>query len=188
MEFEQLVRDGVRLRVVREGQPRRWAVVLPGAAYTPDGALFWFARKALVARGLGVVEVWWEAPGTDAAGAGLAVADERGGAALVLAKSIGTAVLAELEPDRPAVWLTPLLHREPVLAALLSPASPALVVVGMSDPASPPNRVARLGEVELLELEGADHSLEVPDALASLELLRRTTGAIDAFAARCLSS
>jgi pimeloyl-ACP methyl ester carboxylesterase len=186
MELQQLVRDGVRLRLVHEGEPRRWAVVLPGAAYTPDGALFWFSRKALVVRGLGVVEVWWDAAGAEAARAGLAVADERGGGALVLAKSIGTTVLAELQLELPAVWLTPLLAREPVLEALRNPPAPALVVVGTADPASPPERVAELSGVELLELEGADHSLEVPDALASLELLRRSTGAIDAFAGRWL--
>ncbi|HEY7208070.1 MAG TPA: hypothetical protein VH416_07500 [Gaiellaceae bacterium] len=188
MKLEQLARDGVRLRIAREGEPNRWAVVLPGAGYTPDGALFWFARKALVARGLGLVEVWWDAPGVAAARAGLELADERGGAVLLVAKSIGTSVLAELEPELPAVWLTPLLGRELVRSALSRPAEPALVVVGRADPASPPELVAELRGVELLELDGADHALEVPDPLASLELLRRTTEAIDAFAGRCLSS
>src|SRR5215470_2539459 len=116
MELQQLVRDGVRLRLVYEGEPQRWAVVLPGAMYTPDGALFWFARKALVARGLGVVEVWWDSAGVEAGRAGLAEAGERGSAAIVLAKSIGTAVLADLQVDIPAVWLTPLLGRDTVLS------------------------------------------------------------------------
>ena len=169
---------------------RRAAVVLPGARYSPASPLLWFARKAVQRHGWTVVEVWdeWKGGGDPvswveararAALASVPDAEER----LVVAKSISTpaaALAADL--GLPAVWLTPLLKEQDVLAGLRRRSAPALLVGGTADPAWDARVARELEGAEVLELDGANHTLEIEDdPLASIDALRLLTERVDAF-------
>lgn len=157
------------------------AVVLPGVDYTPARPLLHFTRKLLVRRGFAVLELWWEFdrrgdPQGWVAAQVEAVADAP---ALVVGKSLGTFAAVHM-PDVPAVWLTPLLQFHPVVAALREPRAPTLVVCGGADDAT---RVDALPPGAVV-IPGADHSLEVDDALSSLDALRQVVERIDEFVGR----
>ena len=172
----------------RPGADRR-LVILPGARYPTRAPLLWFSREVAVARGYGVLEVLDEPPaGEDP----FAWARDRASRALehdpsahdvVIGKSL-TSEAAGLVADRglPAIWLTPLLDRPSVLKGLDRTPSPTLLVGSTADqtwrPASLPDNVM----LDLLELDGLDHGLQLPgDPLASLKALRTVTKRIDRF-------
>ena len=174
------------------GDPQRVAIVLPGAGYLPAYPLLWFAREAVQRHGWSVLEVWdqvrpegdqrrWVEDRALAALEHAAAADRL----LVVSKSVSTfAAPLVAERSLPAIWLTPFFDVAPVLEALRGASAPALVVGGTADPLWDSALVATLG-AEVLELAGVDHALEVDgDPLASIDALRRTTGAIDGFVAR----
>jgi hypothetical protein len=174
----------------REGDPARCAVVLPGVVYFSQAPLLWFAREAAQARGWSVLELTERAPrgeepfawmrGRAARALDAAEADT----VAVIGKSLASAA-APLVAERglPAVWLTPLLDRSEVVGAVEAGAAPALLVGTPTDPTWGEGTVPRGPEV--LELEGLDHSLQVPgDPLASLDVLRRVTERIGEFLGR----
>ena len=87
------------------------------------------------------------------------------------------------ERGLPAVWLTPLLVRSDVVDALRAARAPTLAVGSPADPRWAEG-IPESDDVELLELDGLDHSLQVEgDPLASLEVLRKVTSRIRAFLA-----
>jgi hypothetical protein len=169
--------------LLHEGDPARCAVVLPGIRYFSQAPLLWFAREAAKAHGWSVLELTERAPDDHDPFAWMR---ERAAAALhvvepvaVVGKSLGSAA-APLVSERglPAVWLTPLLDRPEVAEAI---APPALLVGSTADPtwAAGPRPD---DPVDVMELEGLDHSLQVAnDPLASLEVLRSVTERIDGF-------
>ena len=173
------------------GDPALAAVVLPGARYLPFAPLLWFAREVVQARGWTVLEVWDELrdPGVDARTwveeRALAALDRVGAAdTLLVTKSLSShAVHVAAERNLPGVWLTPLLVAPEVAKGFTELRAPALLVGGGADE-SWDGALARSLRHEVLELEGADHSLQLPgEPLASLELLRRVVGRIDTFVA-----
>ena len=149
--------------ILHEGDPGRCAVLLPGVRYFSQAPLLWFAREAAQAAGWSVLELSERAP----AGEEPVRVDARAGRArarrgrgrdtvAVIGKSLGSAA-APLVAERglPAVWLTPLLSRPEVVAALRGGDAPALARgqprrpdVGRrrSGPAS--------GRLEVLEFDG----------------------------------
>lgn len=173
------------------GDPDRVAVVLPGARYLPFAPLLWFARGVATSRGWSVLEVWdeyvdhrleprrWVEERAEAALA-------RAGASRVLlvAKSISSgAVHLAVERGFPGVWLTPLLHIEDIAAGFDRLEAPALLVGGTADESWVAETARQAGH-PLLELEGADHSLQLPgDPLGSIDVLRRVVDRIDVFVA-----
>lgn len=175
------------------GAGDRVAVVLPGARYLPGYPLLWFSRKALQQEGWTVIEVWDEWKDGDAR----KWVEERARAALdrapkeaqtlVVAKSISTHA-ASLVAERgiPAVWLTPLLKDEEIVAALRRAPAPALLIGGSADPdAWDLAAAASISGGEVLEIAAADHSLEIPGhALASIDALREVASAIHWFVVR----
>jgi hypothetical protein len=176
--------------LLREGDPARCAVVLPGVAYFSQAPLLWFAREAAQARGWSVLEVTERAPRGeepfawmgDRAARALDAAEAE--TVAVIGKSLASAA-APLVAERglPAVWLTPLLNRPEVVRALEAGAAPALLVGTPADPTWGEGTVPCGPEV--LELEGLDHSLQVPgDPLASLDVLRWVTEGIGEFLRR----
>jgi hypothetical protein len=178
--------------VLHEGDPGRCAVVLPGVRYFSQAPLLWFAREAAQAAGWSVLELSERAPGDEepfewmrkraASALDAAVADT----VAVIGKSLGSAA-APLVAERglPAVWLTPLLVRPEVVAALSSSSAPALLIGSSADPTWSDGEVPGGDAVEVLEFEGLDHSLQVEDdPLASLDLLRQVTERIGAFLGR----
>jgi hypothetical protein len=164
-------------------------VLLPGAGYSTQAPLLWFACRLALARGAGALAL------LDALGAG----DEPFGWALdrarraldhapaartvVIGKSLASAA-AGLVADRglAALWLTPLLDQPVVVEGLARAAAPTWLVGGTLDPTWRPSALPAAGAIEVVELDGLDHSLEVPgDPIASLPFLERTVGVIDRF-------
>lgn len=88
------------------------------------------------------------------------------------------------------MWLTPLIADRgttvapQVIEGLRFGTAPRLLIGGSDDPTWDGDIASALSHAEILELPGADHSLEVPgDAARSLDYLRTVTEAISRFAA-----
>ena len=176
--------------VLHDGDPGRCAVILPGVRYFSQAPLLWFAREAAQARGWSVLEVSERAPEdeepfawmTDRAARAL---DSVSGTptAVVIGKSLGSAA-APLVAERglAAVWLTPLLIRPEVVSALNEASAPTLLVGSTADPTWSGGRQPEGDAIEVVELDGLDHTLQVPgDPLASIDVLRQVTERIGSF-------
>ena len=170
-----------------EGDPSRRAVILPGVRYFSQAPLLWFAREAAQAHGWSVVEVDERAPAGEEPFGWMRGQAERALEAaagaeyvVVIGKSLGSSAASLV--TGPAIWLTPLLDRDEIVAALESAAAPTLLVGSPADPTWGDGRVPENPSLQVLELEGLDHSLQVSgDPLASLDVLRRVTERVDAF-------
>ena len=171
----------------------RAALLVPGRLYGPSAPLLWFARAAAQARRAHVEAVDWVVPDDlpDAAWAQW-VADQVTtrldkvtpdyGPPLVIAKSLGTGA-AGLAADRglPAIWLTPLLHLDAVVAGLRRATAPYLLIGGTDDE-SWNLQLAEDLTPHVLSVAHADHALHVPGRLAaSAEVLGRVATAIEDF-------
>ncbi|MEJ5867669.1 hypothetical protein WDV85_07945 [Pseudokineococcus sp. 5B2Z-1] len=184
---------------VRPGDPQRVLTLLPGRGYTPQAPLLHFTSSLLLERGWTVREVWWGRlpptgdPETDARQA--LVEGERALRAVqarehvVVAKSLGTRLLpVARELGLPGVWLTPLLREDVVRGALGAPDKPSLLVGGTADNAAWDPEVAeqaRLDGWDVLEVPGADHSLELPgDARGSLRVLEQVLDRVEGLIGR----
>lgn len=160
-----------------QGTNGRVAVLLPGASYSPDRPVLYYAREVLRAQGWSVEEVWWnpedlasdEAVIRTAKAAFEKVADSN---PLVVGKSIGSLALPLVaQRGWPAIWLTPLLNRPELLDALKIVTSKTLLVGGTADDYWN-SKVAVASGQQILEMPGADHGLEIPgNPLASVDLL-----------------
>jgi hypothetical protein len=175
--------------VLHDGDPARCAVVLPGVRYFSQAPLLWFAREAAQAAGWSVLELSERAPADeepfawmrDRAARALDAAGD--GTVAVIGKSLGSAA-APLAAERelPAVWLTPLLVRPEVAAAVRGATAAALLIGSPADPTWADGEQPVGGSAEVLEFEGLDHSLQVErDPLASLDVLRQVTERVGAF-------
>jgi hypothetical protein len=170
-----------------EGDPSRLAVILPGVRYFSQAPLLWFAREAAQAHGWSVIEVDERAPDDQEPFAWMRAqaehALETAGATehvVVIGKSLGS--VAAPMVSGPAVWLTPLLVQDEIVSALESATAPTLLVGSEADPTWGGGRVPDNPALEVLELDGLDHSLQVSgDPLASLDVLRRVTERVHAF-------
>lgn len=91
---------------------------------------------------------------------------------LVVGKSLGSLALPLVaQRGWPAIWLTPLLNRPELVAALKDMTGKTLLIGGAAD-ASWNNTVAKVSGQQVLEMPGADHDLEIPgNPLASVGLL-----------------
>jgi hypothetical protein len=164
-------------------------VLLPGARYSTQAPLLWFAREIALAHGAGVLEVLDQ---MRAAGDPFAWARDRANRALdfaparqplVVGKSLASAA-AGLVADRAlsALWLTPLLDQRIVVEGLARASAPTMLVGGTLDKTWNAGAVPRTSALEVVELPGLDHSLQVPgDASGSLEGLRQAVAVIERF-------
>lgn len=161
-----------------EGDPDRCAVVLPGIRYFSQAPLLWFAREVVQAHGWSVVEVDERAPaGEEPFGWMLGQAeralDAASGAATVavIGKSLGS--VAATIWSGPAAWLTPLLDREEIVEALRATGAPTLLVGSPDDPTWGDGTVPDNPALDVLELPGLDHALQVSGSpSSSLDVLR----------------
>jgi hypothetical protein len=179
--------------LLHEHDPDRCVVVLPGMQYSTQAPLLWFAREVAARRGFSVLEVLDSLPEGDepfdwARDRARRALDHAGAreVVVVVGKSLASAA-AGIVADRalPGVWLTPLLDREPVAADLARAARPALLVGGSADASWVPAALAENELLEVIELDGLDHSLQRPgDPLASLDALHAVSERIDGFLAR----
>ncbi len=170
-----------------EGDPSHCAVLLPGIRYFSQAPLLWFAREVAQARGWSVVEVDERAPGDEEPfewmrGQARRAIDAAGGAELVVVvgKSLGSAAAPLVEG--PAAWLTPLLTRPEIGEALGAVRAPTLLVGSPADSSWGDGTLPDNPALEVLELPGLDHSLQVSgDPSASLDALRTVTDRFGAF-------
>ena len=173
----------------------RVAIVLPGAHYLPGYPLLWFAGEAVRQLGWGVLEIWDEVDDADGdrkswveARARAALEWSSGARSLLLvAKSISSlAAGLDRTATLPAIWLTPVLNFPEVVAALERRTAPGLLVGGTADdPHWIPSIAARMPAAEIVEIEGADHALQIEgDARRSVDTLRRVVDAVLSFVER----
>lgn len=165
------------MKVVQRGSndpDAMFAVVLPGSGYPALAPVLHWPARLLAAAGWRLAVVVWNPEtegGDDPVAFVLRALQQAAGDALpdlLLAKSLGTlAAPWAAEHDVPGIWLTPLLGEQPVLDALRGMDERSIAVGGSRD------RLWRSGAlddaaIEVLEVPGADHALELPDWRASL--------------------
>jgi hypothetical protein len=164
-----------------EGDPDRCAVILPGVRYFSQAPLLWFAREVAQAHGWSVVEVDERAPQDgDPFGWMLGQAERAldaasdAGTVAVIGKSLGT--VAATRWSGPAAWLTPLLNRAEIVHALRATRAPTLLVGSPYDPTWSGGSAPDNPALDVLELPGLDHSLQVSGSpSSSLDALRTVT-------------
>jgi hypothetical protein len=148
--------------------------------------LLLFAGRLLEQHGLEVNRVSWSDPDggrrpalADAAAALDTVPSTR--RHIVVAKSLGTLALPlAVRADLPGIWLTPLCHEAEIASAIRAATAPTLLIGGTGD-RSWDGDIARSGAAEVVELEGADHALGLPDAVGSAVYLHQVVVAMAAF-------
>lgn len=172
--------------------------MLPGGMYGPYTPLLMFAADAAQARGARIRAVSWSQadvpPALDRADRGpwvvaevAPVLDEVAAGwpdatPLLIGKSFGVNA-APLAADRglPAVWLTPNLTSDWVVAALRRATAPYLLVGGTADKAWD-STLAHALSPYVCEIDGADHGMYVPGRLAaSAALLGQVATAVEDF-------
>jgi hypothetical protein len=177
--------------LLHENDPGRCVVVLPGMQYSTQAPLLWVAREVAAARGWSALEVLDALPeGAEPFGwardrARRALDRVEADEVVVVGKSLASAA-ARLVADRilPAVWLTPLLNEARVVDDLSRAPRPALLVGGTADEAWVPDALADSGLLEVVSLDGLDHSLQrAGDPGGSLGALRLVAERIDRFLA-----
>jgi hypothetical protein len=143
-------------------------VVLPGRGYHPDRPLLAVASQVAVDLGWLVRQVWWRAPrdvSPQWAGEEMAAAVAGyDGPVRVLAKSLASlAAPSAASSSYLCCWLTPLLGEAAVVEGIRANPAAQLLVGGTADSLWDSAVAHQLaGErTEVLELPGADHSLEV---------------------------
>ena len=194
-----------------EGAIGHLAVLLPGFGYTLDMPLFYYAENLLLERGWDVLRVeyaynrhpayqslpepererWLFEDATAAWRAGLGQrAYER---VVLIGKSLGTLAMGHLltatepPPTVGAVWLTPLLSKEPLRQQIRGYGGPSLFVIGTADPHFDPvvleeMQVATIGEAVVVR--NADHGMDIPgDPIASVRAVERVVEALGRFLA-----
>jgi pimeloyl-ACP methyl ester carboxylesterase len=173
-----------------QGDPSRCVVLLPGIRYSTQAPLLWFAREAAQAGGWSVVEVTERAPGDEQPFEWMKGQAQRALAAasgaervVVVGKSLGSAAAPMV--SGPAVWLTPLLNQTGIAAAIGAATAPTLLIGSTADPTWSEGSVRENEALEVVELDGLDHSLQVSaDPLASLDVLRDVTARVASFLER----
>jgi hypothetical protein len=175
--------------LLHEGDPERCVVVLPGVRYFSQAPLLWFAREVAEAAGWSVLELSERAPADEEPfewilkRAESALNATSATQVALVGKSLGSAA-APLATQRalPAVWLTPLLIRPEVLAALGATDRPTLIVGSPADPSWGNGELPENEALEVLELDDLDHSLQREgDPLGSIDVLRTVTERVASF-------
>lgn len=177
--------------LLHENDSERCVVVLPGMQYSTQAPLLWFAREVAAARGWSALEVLDSLPegaepfgwARDRARRALDRAAADASEVAVIGKSLASGA-AGLVADRgvPAIWLTPLLNERRVADDLSRAARPALLIGGSADEAWTPDALADSGLLQVVQLDGLDHSLQRPgEPRASLDALRAVAERVDRF-------
>lgn len=178
-----------------DGDADRIVLVLPGRGYTVRRPVLRYPVRALAQDGWTVRHLEWTGgsrPTDDVAQevyGGLVRELSEAPTPFVLAKSLGSLALpTAAELGVPGCWLTPLLREPDVVAAAMAAAArgtPTLLVGGSADvlwSAAAARAVATRGGV-VLDVDGADHSLEVDgDVDATLAALVNVVAHVRRFA------
>ncbi len=144
------------------------ATLFPGIGYTPDRPLLHYAGTILRDSGWAVRNVWWPELPDDGDSLNTMVSDiawrelhaEVATKRLVIGKSLGSlAIPVAAEMALPGIWLTPLLHNPKVLDGLARMEAPTLLIGGTDDELWDGDAARATGH-QVLEIDGANHSLE----------------------------
>ena len=153
-------------------------IIVPGSGYGPQAPLLALASEALTDLNAVVETISWTVPdGLLTVGPEpfvrvhvLAALHRLAEAApntqpVLIGKSLGT-YAAELAAERelPAIWLTPLLYEDRIVAAITRNPAPALLVGGTRDRSWIPDAAVRTGKT-VLTIDGGNHSLRPPGSL-----------------------
>ena len=185
------------------------AILLPGLGYTCDMPLLYYASELLLGLGADVLLVeyaygrrpdfhaasdaekrhWLFADTAAACRAALAKRPYR--KITIVGKSLGTRAMGHLLTTEPAfagasaIWLTPLLRDDHLLAQIEQSARPSLFVIGTADAHYDRGLVAQVGGATggaVVVIDGADHSLEIAgDIVGSVRLMERIVRAMQQF-------
>jgi len=174
----------------------RDAVIIPGRMFGPYQPLLFYAAMAARARGAAVEPLDWQpSAAMDPMVATPAVLkawvldqvtpvlDRLSGAPVLIGKSLAT-FAAELAARRnlPAIWYTPLLLEDLVVASLRATTAPFLLIGGTADGDAWDGPLARSLTPYVCEIPDADHGLIVPAGLtASAAVLGEVTAATERF-------
>jgi hypothetical protein len=173
----------------------RGAVLIPGFLFGPYQPLLFYGFLAAQARGAKVEPIDWnpvESLGVDAPPAVrhawvrdqvAPVLDRLADRPVLIGKSLGT-YAADLAAQRglPAIWYTPLLLDDLVVAGLGASTAPFLLIGGTGDPEAWDGSLARSLTPYVCEIPDADHGLIVPAGLsASASVLGEVTDAVEGF-------
>jgi hypothetical protein len=169
----------------------RCLVLLPGAWYATSAPLLWYAREAAEARGWDIIEQHellgrtaqdpfeWAVEKAEVALGKAKDADT----VAVIGKSLASAAAGLVAAHRlPAIWVTPLLTDNRVVDDLGRTSAPTLLVGSRADQTWDASQIPENPVLEVFELDGLDHSLEVPgDPLASADALKTVTARVGEF-------
>lgn len=170
-------------------------MIIPGRLSGPYQPMLFYASMALRARHATVEPLDWSpAASLDPAAPSannhawvrhqvVPVLDRLGGRPVLVGKSLGT-YAAEVAAQRslPAIWYTPLLLDDLVVAALRASTAPFLLIGGTADPHAWDGALARSLTPHVCEIPEADHGLMVPAGLtASAAVLGEVTAAAERF-------
>ena len=195
-----------RLLLARENNDRI-AIMFPGRGYSCAMPLLYYATEALVAFGYDVLHVeyrydaadfpepqgeqWRQAVRHDVEAVYAAVAGEQHYTSrLLVGKSLGSiaiALLLEAHAElatADCIWLTPLVGIEQIRRILGAHTGRSLVVIGSEDPHYDSAIFSEIesSRAEVVVIDGADHSLQIPDDLPrSIDALKTTTLSIERF-------
>lgn len=183
------------------------AILFPGLRYTCDMPLLYYPSRLFAQRAADVLLVntdytqpeyqsasqseqadWLTSDAQTALRTGKAQGNYK--RLILVGKSIGTLALAHListplGEGAITIWLTPLLRQQSLVSAALLFKGPALYVAGTGDPifaSGPMQRIQDATGAEVLIVEGADHSMEIPgDPFQSIQVMERILRGISAF-------
>ena len=195
--------------LLRSGVPtRNLAIMLPGAGYTTQAPLFHYTTELFLNRGWDVLEVNYQynlsayADFTMDELAGIirydvrtvideVLAKESYGHFTLISKSLGTLAMCS-ERGRKAfqtarlIWLTPLIHRDDVLEAMVQSSQPGLAVIGDQDHCYSEDRYRELSANPLLAaslVPGIGHGFDYAgDVQKSIDALKDVLSDIEEFA------
>lgn len=193
----------------QHGDTTHLAVILPGFNATCDTPPLYYSADVLLGMGADALRVEYaynkrhDFPGlsqderrqwflADVTAACKVALDQRPYARTTLVgKSLGTRAMGYLLTTVPelaaaeAVWLTPLLRDETLLAQILHWRGRSLFVIGTADEeydATLLHEAERATQGASLVIPGAGHSLQIEgDTLASIEVLAQVVQALDTF-------
>jgi predicted alpha/beta-hydrolase family hydrolase len=190
------------------GNASKLALLLPGIRYTNDRPLLYYSRQLCQEHGHDALALDYQygfdqrfqqlsqSEREEWMRADLAALQERLNSAdgydtvTIVAKSLGTLLVSRLlatgiKQSVRVVWLTPVLSDEGVTRTLNSLPQPSYLVMGTADPyynAESLKGVRQNRSVEVREVDGADHSLEIPsDVEASVRVLKEYISGLTSF-------